>query len=252
MTDNTLPQVSLPNTEVHMIESKNVDQTFKIFVSLPQGYADSDETYPVLYMTDANWFFSIFNSAVQFIPSSPMIVVGIGYPTDDFSEISKLRERDFLPTKDATGGGPNFLSFIREELFPFVESQYHVNADDKTFWGYSYGGTFGVYTLFNHLDSFNRYIIGAPTLIWDDRLCFDYESQYAQQNDDLDTQVYFCVGTADEDLIEHNTSLLFEFHSILKSRDYTHLDMEFEVFIGDDHLTGILPSISWGLRVAFR
>lgn len=246
------PQVTLLNTEVHTISSSYVDQTFNIYVSLPQGYADSDETYPVLYMTDANWFFSIFDSAVKFIPTSPMILVGIGYPTHDFNEISKLRARDFLPTKDGTGGGPNFLSFIREELFSFIESQYRAKSDDRTFWGYSYGGTFGVYTLFNHLDAFNRYIIGAPTLIWDDRLCFDYESQYAKQNADLDREVYFCVGTADEDLVEHNTSLLFEFHSILKSRDYANLDMDFEVFIGDDHLTGILPCISWGLRAAFR
>jgi uncharacterized protein len=251
MTDNSI-QVSLTNTEALMFPSSHIDQTYKIFVSLPDGYTDSDETYPILYMTDANWFFSIFHPATRFLPVPPMIVVGIGYPTDDFNEISTLRARDFLPTKDATGGGPNFLLFIREELFPFIESQYRVNADDRTFWGYSYGGTFGVYTLFNQLDIFKRYIIGAPTLIWDDRLCFAYERKHAEQNDDLDTQLYLCVGTADEDLVEHNTSLLFEFHAILKNRKYTNLDMDLGVFLDDDHLTGIMPCIQWGLVSAFK
>jgi len=246
------PQVTLSNTEVQQLTSSHVDQTFKIFVSLPEGYTESNQTYPILYMTDANWFFSTFHSAVRYLPVPPMIVVGIGYPTDDFNEISRLRARDFLPTRDTTGGGPDFLSFIREELFPFIDARYRVNADDRTFWGYSYGGTFGVYTLFNQLDTFNRYIIGAPTLIWDERLCFDYEQEYADKKDDLATKLCLCVGTADEDLIEHNTSLLFEFHSILKSRNYASLDMEFSVFVDDDHLTGILPCISWGLRTAFK
>ena len=246
------PQVTLFNTQVHSLPSSHVDQTFNLFIALPDGYADSTETYPILYMTDANWFFSIFNSAIRFLPIPPMVVVGIGYPTNDFGEISRLRERDFLPTRDATGGGSNFLAFIREELFPFINAQYRVNADDRTFWGYSYGGTFGVYTMFNQLDTFKRYIIGAPTLIWDERLCFDYERDYAEQNDDLATKLSLCVGTADEDLIEHNTSLLFEFHSILKNRNYASLDMDFSVFIDDDHLTGILPCISWGLGSAFK
>ena len=246
------PQVTLLNTEVHLLPSSYVDQTFKLFIALPEGYAESNQTYPILVMTDANWFFSIFNSAIRFLPVPPMIVVGIGYPTDDFNEVLRLRARDFLPSRDATGGGPSFLSFIREELFPFINARYRVNADDRSFWGYSYGGTFGLYTLFNRLDTFKRYIIGAPTLIWDDRLCFDYEREYADQHDDLGTQLYLCVGTADEDLIEHNTSLLFEFHSILKSRQYDSLDMDFGVFIDDDHLTGILPCVSWGLRSAFK
>jgi predicted alpha/beta superfamily hydrolase len=37
--------VTLPNTEVHFLESSYSDQTYKLFIALPDGYADSDETY---------------------------------------------------------------------------------------------------------------------------------------------------------------------------------------------------------------
>ena len=50
-------------------------------------------------MVDANWFFGIFQLLARFL-TPPLIVVGIGYPTDDFAEIYRLRSRDFLPTHD--------------------------------------------------------------------------------------------------------------------------------------------------------
>lgn len=262
---DTPPLVTLPNTEVHFLQSSHVDQKYKLFIALPGGYAESEDTYPVLYGTDASWAFSILYSTMA-LELPPMIIVGIGYPTDDYADILRLRSRDFLPTKNTeeekaatkasgvaieSGGGSNFLSFVREELFPFIDSHYRTKADDRTLWGYSSGGTFGLYTLFKHLDTFSQYIIGAPNLIWDNRLCFTYEREYAEQLTDLATKLYLCVGTLDEDSFAHNASLLLEFHAILKSRNYASLDMELEVFNGETHLTGVIPSLVWGLRSVF-
>lgn len=262
----TPPLVTLPNTEAHFLKSSHVDQTYKLFISLPVGYADSEDSYPVLYVTDANWSFSTFHGVVGFFGIPPLIIVGIGYKTDDYADLLRLRSRDFLPKKNTegeqeieevnklaieSGGSSNFLSFVRGELFPFINSQYRVEVDNRALWGYSAGGTFGIYTLFNHPDTFSRYIIGSPDLMWDDRVCFAYERDYAEQSTDLATKLYLCVGTSDEDLIEHNASQLIEFHAILKSRNYASLDMEFGVFTDETHLTSILPSISWGLRSVF-
>jgi len=51
------PKVTIPNTEVRMLRSSNVGQEYKLFISLPEGYHESDDRYPVLYITDANWLF---------------------------------------------------------------------------------------------------------------------------------------------------------------------------------------------------
>ena len=263
---NTQGQVTLPNTEVHLLQSSHVDQEYKLLISLPDGYTESEDTYPVVYVTDATWFFSIFHSFVRFLPIPSMIVVGISYPPEATVDPASLRARDFLPTKNIeeenersalkkyrieSGGGSNFLLFIREELLPLIESHYRTKADDRTLWCYSFGGTFGLYTLFKHPDTFNRYIVGAPDLRWDNRVCFAYEREYAEQATDLAAKLYLCVGTLDQDRHDQNASHLFEFHEILKRRNYASLDMEFEVFRGETHLTGILPSISWGLRSVF-
>ena len=64
-----------------------------------------------------------------------------------------MRTRDFTPTYDERfvrwfpeqtlmGGADNFLAFIRDELQPWVQSHYRVDADDSMFFGHSLGGLF--------------------------------------------------------------------------------------------------------------
>lgn len=250
--------VTLPNSEVHLLQSAHIDQEYKIFVSLPMGYNESKNTCPVLYVTDANWVFGAFYTVVQFLQANqsipPMIVVGIGYPTEDNSEIFRLRSRDFLPTVSGdieSGGADDFVSFIQDDLFPFIADHYRTDDSDRTLWGYSYGGTFGTYVLFKQRHMFSRYIILAPTLIWDDHICFDYERQYAEEASDLPTRLHLSVGTLDEDLVEHNASLLIKFHAVLKSRNYPSLKMQLELYEGENHLTSAMPCIMNGLRSVF-
>lgn len=263
---NSHPPVTLPGTEVRLLHSSNVNQEYKLFVSFPSGYDGSEDRYPVLYVTDANWLFSSFLH-LHGLPIPPMIIVGIGYPTDDSAEIFRIRARDFLPTKNEederiikeeykmsieSGGGHQFLSFIRDELFPFINDQYRTKSDDRALFGWSYGGAFGLYTLFNKPDTFNRYILSAPDLGWDNELCFQYEQQYAAKQSDLPVKLFFGVGSLDEGVItDRNVSTLFRFHAILKSRNYERLDMSLKIFEGETHSSGVVPTVSWGLRAVF-
>lgn len=263
---SSYPPVTLPGTEVRLLHSANVDQEFKLFISFPSGYDGSEDRYPVIYVTDANWIFSSF-LRLHRLPIPPMIIVGIGYPTDDLAEIFRIRARDLLPTKNKedekfvkeeykmaieSGGGRQFLSFIRDELSPFINDQYRTKPDDRTLFGWSYGGTFGLYTLFNQPDTFNRYILSAPDLGWDNELCFRYEEQYAANQSDLAVKLFFGVGSLDEGVImDRNVSTLFRFHAILKSRNYEGLDMSLKIFEGETHSSAVVPTASWGLRAVF-
>lgn len=260
----TYPPVTLPGTEVRLLHSANVDQEYKLFIALPMGYDETEDRYPVLYVTDANLLFG--NAPLLRLPVLPMIVVGIGYPTDNRADIVRLRARDFLPTQNKeeeeafkeehqmpieSGGGSAFLSFMRDELFAFIDAEYRTRPDDRTLLCYSFGGTFGIYTLFKQPDTFKRYIIGAPGLWWDQEVCFRYEEEYAAQQADLPIKLYLSVGTLDEDVLGGMASKLFRFHTILKSRNYPGLDMKFEVFDGETHATAVAPTISRGLRAVF-
>jgi predicted alpha/beta superfamily hydrolase len=112
-----------------------------------------------------------------------MVIVGIGYPVNDFRQALGLRTRDLTPTKDdawieellkltqgdftndGSGSADNFLKFIREELKPFIKANYRIDAEDSSISGHSFGGLFGLYALLHAPNTFKRYIISSPS-IW--------------------------------------------------------------------------------------
>ena len=59
------PQVTIPRTKVRTLSSTNVGDEFSIFLAFPSGYDDSDETYPVIYVLDANSFFGTVTEAIR-------------------------------------------------------------------------------------------------------------------------------------------------------------------------------------------
>jgi len=254
--------VTLPHTETHLMRSTDTGLEYKIFVSLPVDYGSSAETYPVVYVTDANWFISLFY-VYKLVPMPPipsMIVVGVGYTEDGWDRILELRGRDFFPGNpnqdkkaiedradmNIESGVSNFLTFFNKDLFPFIDSEYRTNPDDRTLWGYSSGGTFATYVLFKRPNTFQRYIINAPALHWGATDCFAYERHYAENHTDLSAKLYLCAGELDE-----LASPLIEFHEFLKSRQYPGLRMELSIYKNETHVTGVMPSITWGLQSVF-
>ena len=90
----------LPGTETHVIHSQAVGVDFRIYIQRPMV----EGPLPVLYVTDANWFFgtavSITNMLLKGGEIPPVITVGIGYPNDDEMFITTRRMYDFSPTTD--------------------------------------------------------------------------------------------------------------------------------------------------------
>lgn len=96
------PPVTLPDTEVRLLESALVNDTYRLHISLPITYANSDRTYPVVYLTDGNGLFPLVRCIAEALSGGleipRLIIVGIGYDTDNAREWGRYRERDLLPT----------------------------------------------------------------------------------------------------------------------------------------------------------
>ena len=45
---------NLYNTQEKLFSTKSVEDTFHIFISIPDNYADTDKKYPVLYVLDGD------------------------------------------------------------------------------------------------------------------------------------------------------------------------------------------------------
>ena len=191
-------EVSLISTEKRILHSKIVKQDFEIYISLPYKYFMSDTTYPVLYSLDANVKFGMMSNVVNNLGTltrdiPEIIVVGIAYPIKSIADWAALRKRDTTPTSKPeydkqwadylnsatgrddivvqSGGADKFLSFILNELIPFVESNYRVSSIDRALHGTSSGGLFTLYALFQQPDTFQRYFAGSPSISWMNPIC---------------------------------------------------------------------------------
>jgi predicted alpha/beta superfamily hydrolase len=261
------PSVTLPNSQIRLLQSSLVDDTYRLYIGLPENYhRHADKTYPVVYLTYANLLFPL----VWFITTSlnvdwelpRVILVGIGYNTDQPIELARIRERDLLPTRSPkarhpTGQADAFLRFIRQELQPFINSHYRASPQDSTYLGHSHAGLFGLYTLFHQPDTFNRYVIGSPSIHHDNQVALAYECAYASQHDDLSVQVFLSVGAReelDDPLIDPSFQFvtnLRKLTEILKKRNYPSLRLTSHVFEDETHVSVMPLCFSKGLRTVF-
>jgi predicted alpha/beta superfamily hydrolase len=258
----TAEAVTIPDTEVSIFTSDITGQDYRIYVSLPQGYsamADKPPKYPVIYSLDANWHFAVDTGSSRSLKLGgelgDVIVVGIGYPTDDDNEIMSLRAWDMRPGQ----GAEAFLGFIQEELIPHIDANFRTVKQDRTLAGHSYGGLFTLYALFHATDTFQRYVAMSPALWYgyeyeDQRVVFDYEEAYASEHHKLPVDLFLSVGEFEPEEMYGGlwmVSNLIEFHQVLEDRDYGGLKMEMVIVEGLGHAGSYPGAFTRGLVEVF-
>lgn len=257
--------VVLNSAHVRTIKSDIVKgMEYELCIALPSGYEDTTVTYPVVYMLDAYEIFGLqlqtYQQLIFFETVPPLILVGINYKFEGklFYEGLKdylyIRSRDFTPTHlsleeiikkhgkgfanyvPVSGGSEKFFRFLREELFPFIESEYRADPNDRGILGYSLGGLFSTYALFNDPTSFQRYFIGSPFLSWDDQAVFDFyeESKFNALKNPV--KVYLSIGELEGKELKGSWEQLKNF---LEQKKHPNLELKTEILEGELHLSGI-------------
>lgn len=244
--------------KVFQMFSDIMEDTYEISVSLPKNY-DEKNKYPVVYLTDANIFFGIVSGTahlLQFGKEIPdCIIVGIGYLKDHLY----VRNRDLCPTKydmpEIAGRANDFLRYIKDELMLKINDDYAVDENNLTLAGDSLGGLFGAYVLFHEPALFNNYIVGSPSLYYDDRITFNYEEKYNQSYGELKAKVFISAGALEavyEPEFARMVDNAVELAEVLKKRNYKGLNMMCHVFEDETHLSVIPATFSRGLRYIFN
>ncbi|KAA3608856.1 MAG: hypothetical protein D8M58_19160 [Calditrichaeota bacterium] len=244
ITAQTSQKYTIENSEVFFIDSKSVkDQTYKINVFIPESYAKTKKEYPVVYLLDGDLLFGMaadLQLGMRWGGHLPEVfIVGIGYR----QRADNKRAVDFVPKfSENNGRGDFFLSFIKNELVPAVESKYRIESENRTLYGYSRGGLFTLYALFSSPKFFKNYIAGSYIL---ERMKFsliDFENSYFDNHKVLPANVYLCAG-------EYESPKILSFANKIKSRDYEGLNLFIEEFPKTNHYTtGNSNSFVFGLR----
>jgi predicted alpha/beta superfamily hydrolase len=180
-------------------------------------------------------------------------IVGIAYGKTQADWWQK-RSRDFTTCKDKTelwgkweyaGGGDNFIKFIENELFPYIENKYQLKSPNRTIIGLSFGGLISADILFSKTELFKSYILAGPALQWNDGAIFKREEMYAQKNRLLNVIVYTSVGSLDDKTI---LEPWMKFNNQITNRKYESSIYKTDIIENETHLSMFPTALTKGLK----
>jgi len=249
------------NVKKESLYSEIVKDTYLILVRTPPDYdPDSGKKYQVVFQLDATSFGPQFDITAGYASEleklneiGETIVVGIGYPYNDEKAPArnKGRGRDYVSNNDdgTPGGADNFLKFIVEELFSYIESKYSIDTEKRIIMGHSLGGFFTLYTMLKtagESSPFAGYVAGDPSLGLDDLKLIKMEKKLSEKSESLPVKLYFLIARYDG----AGQRIVFDELKKNFSDNYKDLNMETRVIDGD-HGDSTVPSFRNGLKFMF-
>ncbi|AXY73193.1 alpha/beta hydrolase [Paraflavitalea soli] len=249
------PGVNIPGSEVRKITSKIVaGQEYELHIMLPAGYKAGDKKYPVVYLMDSQWDFPLVTGLYGeyyydgFIPE--LIIVGVTW-SGEKANYDSLRLRDYSPTKVAampgSGGADQFLAFMKQELFPFIESNYKADGENRTLMGCSGGAVFTLYTLFTQPELFTGYAAATPYIPWDNEVLYKYEQEFAKRRLGNPVRVYMTMGD-----VETTRPVYEKFAAHMAARHYPSVRLHSKILENTGHGGTKHETYARGLQYVFE
>lgn len=240
--------------KVHYHYSQIVGQLYEFNVALPPSYAsDPNREYPVLYVLDGQWDFTLVKDIVGktnydgMVPDVITVAITWGGHNDD---PNVLRARDYVPSEFPfianSGGASNFLNALENELMPYIDSLYRTN-DQSVLMGSSFGGLFTSFAMFERPDLFDGYIaMAAPYGL--EAPYFINKLEETRGTDYFDNiKAYVGSGTLDG-----NSEPVRQFAEALQSGDYAGLSVEYSTPENLGHSAGSIVGYTEGLQYIFK
>jgi predicted alpha/beta superfamily hydrolase len=272
-----MERASIAQSRRYHLVSATVGESFQIDVALPAVAPPNGQPLPVVYVMDANSVFGIAAQTIRFLQQGDQVpsalLVGVGYRLGGVqrsrASYGALRTRDFTPSVDLSwsaliaeaqqgqpdnhgirrgGGAADFLTFLVEELRPFIAEHYDIDTRDQTLVGSSLGGAFCLYAMLARPGAFQRYVANSPALWWGDHELFQLEERLANTASDLSAALFLSVGGQETDPRWSMVDDMKHMAARLAARGYPSLSLTSHIFEGESHTSVIPAALSRGLR----
>jgi len=200
-----LPQVKLISDE---FEIPQLNKKRKIWALLPHDYDLSGESYPVLYLQDAQ---NLFNEKAEFgnweidkklavmaeYKIGKIIVIAI-----EHAEKDRIKEYNVGKTVLGSGQGKQYIRFVTDTLKPFVDANFRTKPQREFtgIGGSSMGGLVSIFSGLMYPEVYGKLMIFSPSLWVVPKLNINNDFD----DEDQDTKIYLYAG-GDESatMIEH-------------------------------------------------
>ena len=142
------------------------------------------------------------------------------------------------------------MDCIKTEIIPFIDKSYKTNTD-RGIAGHSLGGLFTAYCLVNSDGYFTRFGVSSPTLTWDNEKLLNQAVIQFNENKIWDlpqTKVFISVGGKD---YPNYLYCFVKFYTTLESSNYQNVNLQWQVFVKESHMSVIPASMSRILSVLY-
>ena len=262
------------------VRSSAFEYDHAITIALPASYrVQPDKSYDVIWVLDDPLMTRSVVATVDLLVSGNMMpevfVIGVGSPSEEGLAGVGKRILEFSPPGE--GFAPpglnaevmatvapfppyphradEFLAFLVDELRPQLGSRYRF-SDSHTLHGHSLGGMLAGYALFSKPDAFDRMIIGSPAMAAVDDAVFKAEEAFAAENDTLDAEIFVGAGGNEGNIWFLNVGGILtgttRFIERLNLRSYEGLDLQSQLYTGENHYTVVPRILSDALRHFYR
>ena len=257
-----IPPFGYPAYETVSIYANSNNKDYELYIQLPKSYPNTKTAYPLIIVNDTNFAFPITNGSMALMGGNVVkeaIVVGVSYAKGEVRTIS--RTRDYTPSyspaepnghssaaRKVSGHAKEYTAFLADQVIPFLQKNYRVDAKNKIFVGHSFGGLLGSYILVNRPEVFDHYIIGSPSLWYDKKVIFKMEEAYATTHKSLPANAVIYVDDNDGSMSDNKMAEdALAFEKQLRSRNYEGLKIRVEVIPGENHHSVFPGLLSKGL-----
>lgn len=216
------------------IRSNIMNDEREIQIYLPDGYANADVTYPVLYILDGQRYFlhgvSLQKSFVEFRHSPEFIIVGVSKKASD-------RNRNFSVNSQ------QYLDFLKKEVIEYVDTHFRTSKKRMLF-GWAYGGGFVIETMTIEPDLLNAYIAASPFPLKEKISTVD---SLLEETPNFNKLLYFTSGS-NEGLVNEGVN---ELNTLLIDKAPKTMQWTFRELQGEEHRSTPFTTLYHGIKKYF-
>jgi predicted alpha/beta superfamily hydrolase len=96
--------------------------------------------------------------------------------------------------------------------------------------------------LFNQPDTFKRYIMGSPSIWWEDRVVMKDAREFVDTHSDLPMWLFIDVSELEEAAASGMVTNMFQLESLLQSANLKELEMSSDMLPNETHFSVIAMS----------
>ena len=154
-------------------------------------------------------------------------------------------------SNEGGGGAAQFMSFVKDELIPRIESDYAADTarESRIILGHSFGGLFAAYAFTNDNAVFGNYLMLSPSIWYDNEIILKMEKENRSSIANRHQLVYLGLGE-----LEGGGRMLAPFQAfyLQLQSNYPGIALEKQLQPHLDHSGSKNPNILDGLHFYFQ